>query len=96
MSHYHNAVIRMQYQRAPRVLPDESALEAYNATIEKAEDAQRRSHWRDAADHFYTAAFLSEDDPKIHALLIAKGDSCLVRAELEEPPTEAPFIADGI
>lgn len=96
MSHYHNAVIRMRHQRAPKALPDESSLEEYNAMIEKAEDAQRRSQWRDAADYFYTAAFMDEDDPKTHDLLRAKGDSCLVRAELEDPPTEDPFLGEGI
>ena len=88
----------MQYQRQRLRAPeDESPLETVNGAIDKAEDAQRRSEWRDAADHFYTAAFLSEDDPKVMNLLIAKGDSCLVRAELGEPiPSSPPFLADGI
>ena len=88
--HYRNAAIRMEHARG-------RASDAINDAIDRAEAEQRRSNWRDAADAFYTAAYLSEDDPEILALLTCKGDACLVRAELSEPgPLFEPFLGDGI
>lgn len=88
--HFRNAAIRMEHARG-------CASDGINDAIDRAEEEQRRSNWRDAADAFYTAAFLSEDDPEIMALLICKGDACLVRAELSEPgPLFEPFLGDGI
>ena len=88
--HFRNAAIRMARAQRP-------ANDAINDSIDRAERAQRRSQWRDAADAFYTAAFLSEGDPDIMMLFICKGDACLVKAELAEPQsTVRPFIGEGI
>jgi len=88
--HFRNAAIRMAHARRP-------ANDAINDTIDRAEQAQRRAQWRDAADAFYTAAFLSEDNPDIMMLFICKGDACLVRAELAEPQFAVkPFMGEGI